>query len=135
MEHLTYSAVVRPVFCQLTAPQLPIMIIYNRTWTLLIQWIWVLVIFLVTLWPSKYKRNHTSCLELTFSYEQKKSTEMGGDYGLRNCALHNYTWGNHKVALQWNAQTGWLKWWRTLQSERKCIFVVLSIKVTNVFLY
>jgi len=55
------------------------MIIYNSTRSILIQWIRVIFSCdILSFWPRKYNRKHTSCLWQTVLHVQRNTTEMGG---------------------------------------------------------
>jgi len=68
---------------QIPLPQLSncqyVMIIYNSTWSIFIQWIMVISVRW-QIWPGKYKRRRTSWLLLTLSHKQKKTKERGVEY-------------------------------------------------------
>jgi len=51
------------------------------------------------MWPSKYKRTHTSCLWQILSHKQKKTTELDGDWTLRNYAFVLQNWKQREKML------------------------------------
>ena len=53
---------------QWAVPELSIVIIYNSTWSILIQWIRIIIVR-----GQSDTKKRTSCLQLTLTHEQKKS--------------------------------------------------------------
>jgi len=90
---------------------LSIMIIYNSTCSMLIQWIRVACVYCqATMWISKRKRKCTFCLCFTFtlSLEQKKTCRKGRR--LKFCGTLHY-WFIHSLTdwiLEWSDKL--IKW-------------------------